>query len=74
MEDDEIEVWKTAYRHGYSKADIFHALRNPLKAVYGNDDMYMIIGPAENGAVIEVGFGDTGAIVHAMDARSKYWP
>lgn len=36
--------------------------------------MYLLIGAASDGSVLEIGFGTTGAIVHAMKARAKYWP
>ncbi|MDY6049922.1 MAG: hypothetical protein SPI77_05115 [Corynebacterium sp.] len=70
----DVEIWRSAYRHNIATEDIVHAYNNPLKAVRGSDDMYMLIGPARDGTILEIGFGDSGDIVHAMRARRKYWP
>lgn len=70
----EVEIWRSAYKHGVRDADIRHALRNRVKTLLTEDEMVMIIGPAENATMLEVGIGRTGAIVHAMPARAKYWP
>ena len=70
----EIDIWPTAFRHGVNESDILHALRNPLKGIVGANEMYLIIGGAQDGRVLEIGFGDTGAVVHVMTARRKYWP
>ena len=70
----EIVIWRSAYKHGVSDADIRHAMRNRVKTLLTEDEMVMIIGPAENATMLEVGIGRTGAIVHAMPARAKYWP
>lgn len=69
-----MEIWPSAYRHGISEADIRHAIRNPLKTLITSDDMPLIIGAATNGRPLEIGIGRSGAIVHAMKARPKYWP
>ncbi|MBB5846720.1 hypothetical protein F4555_001516 [Mobiluncus mulieris] len=74
MDAGEFEIRDSAYKHGINESDIRHALRNPLAARWGNHDMYLLIGAASDGSVLEIGFGTTGAIVHAMKARAKYWP
>lgn len=70
----EVEVWHSAYRHGVREQDIRHALRNRVKTLLTEDEMVMVIGPAENLTMLEIGLGRSGAVVHAMPARPKYWP
>ena len=70
----ELEIWRSAFKHGISERDIRHALRYQVKSLLTKDDMVMVIGPAENAAMLEIGIGRSGAVVHAMPARAKYWP
>jgi len=59
-------------------ADILHALANPLRglASQGEHEVTMIVGPARDGLMLEVGvvFDDDPRAIHAMPARRKYWP
>lgn len=70
----EVDIWASAYRHGVSEDDIRHALRNRVKTMLTPQEMVMIIGPTQSGAMLEIGIGRSGAVVHAMPARPKYWP
>lgn len=69
----------SARRHGLTDEDILHAYRQPI-AVWPDigDGMDMIIGPAFNGTLIEVGVvtadDSTPIIVHAMTARRGFLP
>lgn len=70
----ERDVWRTAFKHGINEPDIRHALANRVKTMVTVDDMVLIIGPGCDATTLEIGIGDSGAIVHAMKARPKYWP
>ena len=71
----ELDSWASAYRHGVAEADIRHAVEFRVKSVITENDMVMIIGPARDGAMLEVGLGSSGDVVHAMSpVRRKYWP
>lgn len=53
-----------------------HAYRNALHFRVSDDDMDMAVGPARNGALLEVGFiravdGEV-VILHAMPVREKF--
>jgi hypothetical protein len=69
------DIAPSARRHGVSDDDMRHALRNPISAADLGDGLTMLIGPARDGTLLEVGVADstTGpVIVHAMRARAKY--
>lgn len=74
--EDQPEVLQSAHRHGVASEDMFHALANERFHVVQDDDMVMVIGPARDGELIEVGIVEwygALAIVHAMKpARAKY--
>jgi hypothetical protein len=73
-----MRITASAKRHGVPDADILHALANPLRdyTSQGDHAVTMIIGPARDGLVLEVGvvFDDEPRAIHAMPARRKYWP
>jgi hypothetical protein len=65
----------SARRHGLSDEDILHAWRNPARDFDAGEGMTMLIGPARNADLLEIGIVDGGGgpvIVHAMKARAKY--
>jgi len=67
-------ILASARKHGANDDDIFHAYRNPVR-VFEQDDLVMLIGPATNGALLEIGVAHAEGIdfiVHAMSARPKY--
>jgi len=69
-----VKIAPSAYRHGITEVDIFHALRNPFRVIPG-DGWDMVIGTDSRGGMIEVGVrtgGDDDVIFHAMPARSKF--
>lgn len=56
-----------------------HALRNRVRAyaAQGDHELLMVIGPSRTGVMLEIGVDDDEEdprIVHAMKARSKFWP
>jgi hypothetical protein len=54
---------------------VLHAVRNAIREA-SSDDLTMLIGPARDGALLEVGIlgfdGDEPTIIHAMPAREKF--
>lgn len=67
-----VEVKESALKHGYTTADIRHAIENAIHIHY-LDGMDMIIGPALNGELLEIGINNTQEhVFHAMKARPKY--
>lgn len=75
-----VRVGESARKRGIPDEDMFHALRNYLRRIpdQGAYGLTMYIGPARDGAVLEIGVADDdeedARIVHAMPARPKYWP
>lgn len=69
---DKVEIFDSALKHGVSKEDIFHALRNPIRLYGLGNEVEMLIGAARNGSLLEIGIADKTRIIHAMKARSKY--
>lgn len=70
----ELGIWASAFRHGVEEEDIRHAADFRVKSLITENDMVMLVGPARDGTMLEIGLGQTGDIVHAMRARRKYWP
>lgn len=53
---------------------MLHAFRNPVR-VFDVDDLTMLIGPSQSGALLEIGIARAEGvdfIVHAMSARPKF--
>jgi hypothetical protein len=69
------DIAPSARKHGIADDDMRHALRNPIRAADLGDGLTMVVGPARDGALLEVGVADSDAgpvIVHAMRARAKF--
>jgi hypothetical protein len=62
-------------RHGVRDKDIEHAVRNAIRQ-YVEDEFAMLIGPAADGALLEIGIldieGEDPVVIHAMPARPKF--
>lgn len=71
-----MRIGGPARRHGVPDADIWHAVRNPLRKVLLDEDLAMLIGPARNGALLEIGVldidGDDAVVIHAQRLRRKF--
>lgn len=71
-----MRIGGPARRHGVGDADIEHAVRNSLRWVDMDDDLTMLIGPAHDGTLLEIGVldiaGDDAVVVHAMPLRPKF--
>ena len=58
--------------------DIWHALRNATRKIDMDEDLTMLIGPAQDGTPLEIGVldisGEDPVIIHAMRLRPKFYP
>lgn len=67
-------ILAAARKHGVEDDDMLHAYRNPIR-VFDLDDLTMLVGPSESGALLEIGIAYAEGIdfiVHAMPARARY--
>lgn len=73
-----MRIGEPARRHGVSDDDMTHATRNALRWVVMDEDLTMLIGPAADGALLEIGVldidGEDAVIIHAMPLRRKFYP
>jgi hypothetical protein len=73
-----LRIAETARKHGIADEDMLHAVRNAMAEWEFEDDFTMLVGPARNADLLEVGVigieTDEAVIVHAMPARSKFLP
>jgi hypothetical protein len=71
-----MRIGEPARKHGIADADIWHAVRNAMRRVLLDDDLVMLIGPASDGALLEIGVldieGDDPVIIHAQALRPKF--
>jgi hypothetical protein len=71
-----MRIGEPARKHGVADADIWHAIRNAMRKVLMDDELTMLIGPATDGALIEVGVleidGDDAVVIHAQPLRRKF--
>lgn len=72
-----VRIGGPAHRHGIPDTDIVHAVRNAVRRIRMDDDLTMLIGPASDGALLEVGVldldGDDPVVIHAMTLRPKFY-
>ncbi|WP_296136424.1 hypothetical protein [uncultured Tessaracoccus sp.] len=66
-----MEIKGSAHKHGVTDADVLHAVGNAM-FVHFFDDYRMIVGPTEDGSLLEVAINLDGQIFHAMTARPKF--
>lgn len=74
--DDEPVILDSARKHGVLDEDVMHALRNHLH-VYAQDEGFtMVVGPALDAQLLEVGFVESSdgdlLVIHAMAARGRF--
>lgn len=71
-----MRIGEPARRHGIADADIWHAIRNTMRRVLLDDDLVMLIGPASDGALLEIGVldieDDDPVVIHAQALRPKF--
>jgi hypothetical protein len=69
-------VGDPARKHGVDDPDISHATRNAMRRVAVDDDLVMLIGPARDGRLLEIGVldidGDDPVAIHAQPLRAKF--
>jgi hypothetical protein len=71
-----MRIGEPARKHGIADSDIWHAVRNSMRRILLDDDLTMLIGPATNGALLEIGIldieGDDPVVIHALPLRPKF--
>ena len=71
-----MRIGKPAYNHGIAESDIWHGLRNAVRQIQVDQDLTMLIGPAMDGALLEIGVldfdGEDPVVIHAMVLRPKF--
>lgn len=68
-------ITDSARKHGVADDDMLHALRNYVDLFGLDEGMTMVIGPAYDGHLLEVGVVDAQdgqVVVHAMQARRRF--
>ena len=72
-----MRIGEPARKHGVIDADISHAVRTAMRKVAIDEDLTMLIGPASDGALLEIGVldidGDDPVVIHAMPLRQKFY-
>lgn len=70
-----MRIAESARNHGIADDDMRHVARNVIRRIE-RDDLMMFIGPARDGALLEVGVLDLDTdpvIVHAMRLRPSLY-
>lgn len=66
-----------ARKHGVADADIWHAIRNTMRRIVLDNELVMLIGPANNGSLLEIGVldidGEDPVVIHAQGLRPKFY-
>ena len=68
-------VANSARKHGVADADMRHAYDHPIRFFDLDDGFTLIIDPARNARLLEIGVVDgdpVPVIVHAMPARDRF--
>lgn len=72
-----MRIGGPARKHGVADDDIRHAVRNAMRRVTMANDLVMLIGPATDGSLLEIGVldidGDDAVVIHAMRLRQKFF-
>lgn len=70
-----MRIGEPARRHGITDADMLHAARSAMRRVLMDDDLVMLIGPARDGRMLEIGMLDIDSadpvLIHAMPLRPR---
>lgn len=71
-----MRIGEPARKHGVADTDIWHAVRNAMRRITMDDDLVMLIGPACDGAPLEIGVldfdGSDPVVIHAQQLRPKF--
>jgi hypothetical protein len=72
---NDVRIAESARKRNIADEDILHAYTNHIAGFIMDEEMTMLIGPATDGTLLEIGIvrrkGDT-LIAHAMIARPKF--
>ena len=72
-----MRIGQPASRHGVSEEDIRHAVRNAVRRIDLGEDLTMLIGPAADGSLLEIGVldleGEDPVVIHAMELSRKFY-
>jgi len=73
-----VRIGGPARKHGVTDADIWHTARTAVRRVVMDEHLTMLIGPAADGALLEVGVldldGDDPVIIHAIADPNEVLP
>lgn len=73
----DVRIGAPARKHQVADVDVWHPTQDAVRAVRMDDDLTMLIGPASDGALLEIGGlgidGDDPVIIHAMALRPKFY-
>jgi hypothetical protein len=71
-----VRIGDPARGHQVADADMWHALRNATRMVSMDETLTMLIGPARDGSMLEIGVldleGEDPVVIHAMPLRRKF--
>jgi hypothetical protein len=71
-----VRIGEPARKRAIPDLDMLHAVRNAVRRIAMDEDLTMLIGPAPDGALLEIGVlaleGDDPVIIHAMPLRPKF--
>lgn len=62
-----MRIGAPARKHGIADPDIWHAVRNAMRRIPLDDDLTMLVGPATDGSLLEIGI-----VIHAQSLRPKF--
>ena len=72
-----MRIGGPARNHGVTDDDIQHAVRNAVRRIIMGEDLTMMLGPAADGSLLEIGVldldGDDPVAIHAMALRPKFY-
>ncbi len=71
-----MRIGDPARKHGVTDADMWHASRTAVRRVELDEEFTMLIGPAADGALLEIGVLDIDGndpVIHAMRLRPKFY-
>ncbi len=72
-----MRIGGPARNHGVTDDDLQHAVRNAVRRITMGEDLTMMIGPATDGSLLEIGVldldGDDPVAIHAMTLRPKFY-
>jgi hypothetical protein len=70
-----VRIGESARKRGIADEDIWHAVRNPVRA-FERGEVTMVIGAARDGSLLEVGIlgaqSDDPLVIHAMKMRQRF--